>query len=61
MLTDLMRLSNNKAISNKHDLHIQFESCSVFTNKRICEPLGFGPMLCSWNGCLNVLLMLKVI
>ena len=61
MLTDVIRSSNYKAIPNKHVLYSQFNSCSVFTNGRMGEPLGFGPMLRSWNGCLNVLLMLKFI
>ena len=34
-------------------------SCSDFTNERMGEPLGFGPMLRSWNCGLNVLLMPK--
>lgn len=61
MLTDFVRLSDDEAIPYKHDLHSQFNSRSVFTDERLGEPLGFRPMLRSWNRCLNILLMFKII
>lgn len=61
MLTTLILPSNDKTLSNKHDSPSQRDSCSIFTNERMGESLGFGPVLRSWNGCLNILLMLTVV
>ena len=60
-LTDSMMLSNDKAVPDKFNLHSQLHPRSLFANQCIRESVGFGPLLCAWNDCVNVLLMLKIV